>query len=71
MQSNVASVTGFFDVFVLGLQAMKNKKPDALSILALLFAAGVLFSALSHSGGEGKIDSLAGYQGSFTPTTSR
>ncbi len=50
---------------------MKNKKPDALLILAVLFAAGVLFSAISHGGGEGRGDSLAGYQGQIAPTLSR
>lgn len=55
----------------LGLQVMKNKKPDALVILAVLFAAGVLFSAISHGTGEEKADSLAGYQGQFVPTISR
>ncbi|MEE4249646.1 MAG: hypothetical protein V2I38_03585 [Alcanivoracaceae bacterium] len=50
---------------------MKNKKPDALTILAVLFAAGVLFSAISHGSGEGKADSLVGYQGQFAPTISQ
>lgn len=50
---------------------MKNKKPDALLILAVLFAAGVLFSAISHGGGEGRSDTLAGYQGQVVPTLSR
>lgn len=35
-----------------GIDEMHNKKPDALLILAALFAAGVLFSALSHGDAE-------------------
>tara|TARA_Y100001972_G_C7519724_1_gene262224 strand:+ start:478 stop:654 length:177 start_codon:yes stop_codon:yes gene_type:complete len=58
-------------MFCLGLQVMKNKKPDALLILAVLFTAGVLFSAISHSGGQEQTDSLAGYQGQFGPSISR
>jgi hypothetical protein len=50
---------------------MNNKKPDALLILAVLFAAGVLFSAISHGGGEGRSDTLAGYQGQVAPILSR
>ena len=40
---------------------MNNKKPDALLILAVLFAAGVLASAISHGGGEDADRRLAGY----------
>jgi hypothetical protein len=51
-------------------KGMQNKKPDALLILAVLFAAGVLFSAISHGGGEAQRD-LAGYPGVQVPAASR
>jgi hypothetical protein len=50
---------------------MNNKKPDALMILAILFAVGVLFSAISHGGGESRADVLAGNQGQLVPSINR
>lgn len=50
---------------------MNNKKPDALMVLAILFAAGVLFSAISHGGGESRADELAGNQGHLAPLINR
>lgn len=46
---------------------MNNKKPDALLVLAVLFAVGILFSAISHTRTEGHVDSVAGYQGQVVP----
>ncbi|MFN3713734.1 MAG: hypothetical protein ACK4SX_08750 [Alcanivoracaceae bacterium] len=50
---------------------MNNKKPDALVILAVLFAVGVLISAISHGGGESRRDVVGNYPGQMAPATSR
>jgi|GEM_PF-3222902 len=50
---------------------MNKKKPDALLVLAVLFVVGVLFSAISHTRTEARMDSVAGYQGQSTPFVER
>jgi hypothetical protein len=50
---------------------MNNKKPDALLILAALFAGGILFSAISHGGGESRKEATAGYSGQVVPAVNR
>lgn len=50
---------------------MNNKKPDALVILAVLFVAGVLISAISHGGGEDRNKALAGFQSQAMPGFNR
>jgi hypothetical protein len=50
---------------------MNNKKPDALVVLAVLFAAGILFSAISHGGGESRQDPVGDYAGQMLPSANR
>jgi len=46
---------------------MNNKKPDALMILAIVFAVGVLVSAISHGGGENRAAAVASQPGYSMP----
>jgi len=58
---------GFRDIELGWLQAMNNKKPDALMILAVIFAVGVLVSAISHGGGENRAEAVAVQPGYIMP----
>ncbi len=47
------------DDFFLGIEDTMKKRPDALVVLAIIFATGVLVSTLTHGGNQPDLERYA------------